>query len=407
MYALKRAIEAVYQLESSELAVEPLPGRHRRPRLVAAAVLRGRRGRRRRAPPAGHRRRPARHRRPKSARAAALRPRHRRRTGTGPRTPSRTAPRPATTACCPTATSGTTSTSTATRVIDLLRRLMPQPPSLSAPAARSAPSSSARLDKAATATSKSSSWTCSNSTGYRLPDEAQQTGRRLLRPARLRLPHRRHGRRGLHRRPRPRLRAPAEKDEQARMKLEDEAGWLVLRFHHGDADDGWLTTIPTTPASSASEGGRMTVIDYPAGSLVNARGRDWLVLPGSPDGHAAGAPARAAARTKPPCCCPKSTTPQPADIRPAHRRRPGGRRPCTAAARRAAAVIPRQRRPVPLLRATWPSSKASNGWLQKIFTAIAVWSAQLTEAALQTTPSCSPPDRAWPRRVWSMPSTGR
>ncbi|BBZ79501.1 ATP-dependent helicase HepA [Mycolicibacterium anyangense] len=28
----------------------------------------------------------------------------------------------------------------------------------------------------------------------------------------------------------------------------------------------------------------MTTIDYPAGSLVNARGRDWLVLPGSPDG---------------------------------------------------------------------------------------------------------------------------
>ncbi|MGE2731755.1 helicase-related protein [Mycolicibacterium vaccae] len=28
----------------------------------------------------------------------------------------------------------------------------------------------------------------------------------------------------------------------------------------------------------------MTTVDYPAGSLVNARGRDWLVLPGSPDG---------------------------------------------------------------------------------------------------------------------------
>ncbi len=28
----------------------------------------------------------------------------------------------------------------------------------------------------------------------------------------------------------------------------------------------------------------MTVIDYPAGTLVNARGRDWLVLPGSPAG---------------------------------------------------------------------------------------------------------------------------
>jgi very-short-patch-repair endonuclease len=31
-----------------------------------------------------------------------------------------------------------------------------------------------------------------------------------------------------------------QKDEQARMKLEDEAGWLVLRFHHADADAGWL-----------------------------------------------------------------------------------------------------------------------------------------------------------------------
>ncbi|MCK5753642.1 MAG: DUF559 domain-containing protein, partial [Mycobacterium sp.] len=34
-----------------------------------------------------------------------------------------------------------------------------------------------------------------------------------------------------------------EKDEQARMKLEDEAGWLVLRFDHKDAEDGWLQTI--------------------------------------------------------------------------------------------------------------------------------------------------------------------
>jgi very-short-patch-repair endonuclease len=36
-----------------------------------------------------------------------------------------------------------------------------------------------------------------------------------------------------------------EKDEQARMKLENEAGWLVLRFHHIDADAGWLQTIAT------------------------------------------------------------------------------------------------------------------------------------------------------------------
>jgi very-short-patch-repair endonuclease len=34
-----------------------------------------------------------------------------------------------------------------------------------------------------------------------------------------------------------------EKDEQARMKLEDELGWLVLRFHHGDAQAGWLKTL--------------------------------------------------------------------------------------------------------------------------------------------------------------------
>lgn len=31
-----------------------------------------------------------------------------------------------------------------------------------------------------------------------------------------------------------------QKDEQARSKLEDEAGWLVLRFNYADADAGWL-----------------------------------------------------------------------------------------------------------------------------------------------------------------------
>lgn len=34
-----------------------------------------------------------------------------------------------------------------------------------------------------------------------------------------------------------------EKDDQARTKLEDEAGWLVLRFHHADAESGWLKTF--------------------------------------------------------------------------------------------------------------------------------------------------------------------
>jgi len=39
----------------------------------------------------------------------------------------------------------------------------------------------------------------------------------------------------------------AEKDEQARMKLEDEAGWLVLRFHHADKATGWADVIRQNP----------------------------------------------------------------------------------------------------------------------------------------------------------------
>lgn len=38
-----------------------------------------------------------------------------------------------------------------------------------------------------------------------------------------------------------------EKDEQARMKLEDEAGWLVLRFHHADKATGWADVIRQNP----------------------------------------------------------------------------------------------------------------------------------------------------------------
>ncbi len=35
------------------------------------------------------------------------------------------------------------------------------------------------------------------------------------------------------------------KDLDAQTKLEDELGWLVLRFTHSDADEGWLATIAT------------------------------------------------------------------------------------------------------------------------------------------------------------------
>ena len=38
-----------------------------------------------------------------------------------------------------------------------------------------------------------------------------------------------------------------QKDDKARAKLEDELGWLVLRFNYTDADDGWLTTIAAHP----------------------------------------------------------------------------------------------------------------------------------------------------------------
>lgn len=37
------------------------------------------------------------------------------------------------------------------------------------------------------------------------------------------------------------------KDEQARAKLVDELGWLVLRFHYSDAEAGWLGTITAHP----------------------------------------------------------------------------------------------------------------------------------------------------------------
>ena len=115
MYALKRAIEAVFQLESNELAVEPLPshtGDHAWSRLLFFEAAEGGAGvLRRLATEDGQLRR----RGPQSAGDSALRPRHRR--GPAPRRArrSRTARRPATTACCPTATSGTTSTSTGTR----------------------------------------------------------------------------------------------------------------------------------------------------------------------------------------------------------------------------------------------------------------------------------------------------
>lgn len=39
----------------------------------------------------------------------------------------------------------------------------------------------------------------------------------------------------------------AEKDTQARTKLVDEAGWMVLRFRYTDDDAEWLQTIKDNP----------------------------------------------------------------------------------------------------------------------------------------------------------------
>ncbi|XGU18573.1 hypothetical protein ACETU7_23180 [Rhodococcus sp. 3Y1] len=46
------------------------------------------------------------------------------------------------------------------------------------------------------------------------------------------------------------------------MKLEDEAGWLVLRFHHADAEGGWRETVSSSLRIRAGQGRRMTVTDF-------------------------------------------------------------------------------------------------------------------------------------------------
>ena len=103
------------------------------------------------------------------------------------------------------------------------------------------------------------------------------------------------------------------------MKLEDEAGWMVLRFHHSDADDGWLRDDrrPTPTCSGPGRVGRMTVTDYPAGTLVR-RARPRVGRPARRPGRAAaGPPARRRRRRDHACCCPNSMRRRPAVVRPA------------------------------------------------------------------------------------------
>ena len=93
----------------------------------------------------------------------------------------------------------------------------------------------------------------------------------------------------------------------------------------------------------------MTATTFPPGTLVRARGRDWLVIPGGTDGMLRARPLGGSdAETT--LLLPRVRPPSPGGVRPAHRRRPRRRQPRPAAARRVAAVVSGHRRPVPLLR---------------------------------------------------------
>ena len=113
----------------------------------------------------------------------------------------------------------------------------------------------------------------------------------------------------------------------------------------------------------------MTTVDYPAGSLVNARGRDWLVLPGSPEGTLLVRPL-GGREHETTVLLPEIDDFAAATFEPPTRRRPRGRRPGPAASRRARlsfrasggpfrsfarlAVAPRNYQLVPLMMARRP-----------------------------------------------------
>ena len=166
------AIEAVFQLEDTELAAEPLPEPDR-PHAGTFCCSTRRPRAARRAAPARHRAGRARPRRRAAPRAAALRP------GTGEDLATRRRARamrarPATTACSPTATSATTAISTGTPPTTLLdSRCATQRRRSAAPAARTATAERDRLPLADSTRSSATSSTSLDEHGYRLPDQAQ------------------------------------------------------------------------------------------------------------------------------------------------------------------------------------------------------------------------------------------
>lgn len=106
---------------------------------------------------------------------------------------------------------------------------------------------------------------------------------RLLRASRLRLPHRRDGRGDLHRRPGAR-RGPPGRARPRRAGPPGGRGGLagaavpLRRPGLGRAGGGQPERVRGRP------GHVVTATGFRPGALVTARGREWLVLPASPDG---------------------------------------------------------------------------------------------------------------------------
>ena len=240
MYALKRAIEAVFQLESNELAVEPLPGDtgdHAWSVLLFFEAAEGGAGvLRRLATEHGQLRRVAR----RAIELLHFDPD----TGDGPR-PSRTrharpARKPATTACCPTRNQWDHQHLDRHAVIGFSRRLMRAPHGDRAGRRRPATTSYEGSRRSATALERQF-LDLLNAMATGLPDEAQQiVDGYYVRPdfayhsggcdVAIFIDGPVHD-----------CDHQQQKDDDAQAKLEDELGWLVLRFHHNDADDGWLS----------------------------------------------------------------------------------------------------------------------------------------------------------------------
>lgn len=238
MYALKRGIEAVYQLEGSELAVEALPsntGDHAWSRLLFFEAAEGGAGvLRRLATEDGQLRQIAR----KALEILHFNP------DTGEdlrRAPH--AVEDCAQACydCLLSYSNQWDHQHLDRhsVVDLLRRMLAATVAVGAGGEDRA-SQLDRLTKACDSELEKKFLTLLDQHGYRLPDTAQQiVDGYYVRPD---FAYHSDGmdiavfidgpvHDSAHQQ---------EKDEAARMKLEDEAGWLVLRFHH---NDDWLSTI--------------------------------------------------------------------------------------------------------------------------------------------------------------------